>query len=478
MSLRIVHKWLIGLAIIFLPIFNSVGSAGVLGALGRSASTYPLLLGVLLWGGSVLLHRERIYYPKTKSVFFLLSFFIIAVFSGIFNLYDLSIARHQGFSGIGRFLIQLGALFFYVLIAFYVYNFFRREEGTGGLFFARMIGFSFLLAGAYSFCELGSFMNITFFSDILHFVDALFRPDNDYLYGLHIRSLTKEASMFAMYGALILPWVLSYLFQRKGMMWNVLIVAYFILLMGLSFSRTAYVVFFIQILIFFFLHHKEFLYPNKYRFLPVLYVCIILVFLLIAIYFLNEELFSKIDIEIILGSLMNDDMENPYSHSTVARFSSQIAALYMFFDHPIFGVGLGGFGFYASQYYPSWAGDNIEIIQQSANIVGGSWPLAHGLYARILAEMGGIGLLFWVLLWGRSLLYIFSIHKYPSETHVQYRKNIGISIIGVLLIGFTGDSLTWASYWIYLGLLWAIEVEGVPYIDSERKKLYEYHHTE
>ena len=144
MSLRIVHKWLIGLAIILLPIFNSVGSAGMLGALGRSASTYPLLLGVLLWGGSVLLHRERIYYPKTKSVFFLLSFFIIAVFSGIFNLYDLSIARHQGFSGIGRFLIQLGALFFYVLIAFYVYNFFRREEGTGGLFFARMIGFSFL----------------------------------------------------------------------------------------------------------------------------------------------------------------------------------------------------------------------------------------------------------------------------------------------------------------------------------------------
>ncbi|WP_313990852.1 O-antigen ligase family protein [uncultured Selenomonas sp.] len=455
-SLRDVHRYLIALAIILLPVFNSFGGSDKLGVLGRSASTYPLLIGVVLWGGALLLQKEKIYYPHAISLYFLMGFLIIAILSGLFNLPDLYYIKHQGFSGDGRFLVQLGALIFYLLIVLYVYNIFFREREKSVSLFVNALSISFFLSAGYSLFEIGSFVNIPFSADVLGYVNSLFRS-NEELYGLRIRSLANEASMFAMYCSLIFPWIFSRLLSSTKKIWNSIIVSYFVLLMCLSFSRTAYVVFSIQFIVFIFLYRKEFLSLGIRDIYPLLSVFGILCAGVCCIYLLNEELFDKIDIIAVLYSLVSTDADNLNLLSNVARYSSQTAAIQIFFDHPLFGVGLGGFGFYAPQYYPDSFGESWEIIAQSSNIIGGAWPVAHGLYVRILAEMGGLGLFFWLMLWGRELYCAFSGHGKLTAVQWQCKKNLAISLVGILLVGFVGDSLTWAAYWIYLGFFWAFE---------------------
>ena len=190
-SLRDVHRYLIALAIILLPVFNSFGGSDKLGVLGRSASTYPLLIGVVLWGGALLLQKEKIYYPHAISLYFLMGFLIIAILSGLFNLPDLYYIKHQGFSGDGRFLVQLGALIFYLLIVLYVYNIFFREREKSVSLFVNALSISFFLSAGYSLFEIGSFVNIPFSADVLGYVNSLFRS-NEELYGLLFTDISVD----------------------------------------------------------------------------------------------------------------------------------------------------------------------------------------------------------------------------------------------------------------------------------------------
>lgn len=457
-SFKLIHRYLIAIAIVLLPVFNSLGT-DKLGALGRSASTYPLLLGVIVWLGTLVLQRGKVYYPRNLGFFFLLMFLLTAVLSGLFNLPDLYVLKYQGISGIDRFFIQIFALLFYVFIVIYIYNAFYHAGKEAERLFVTALSLSFFLAGGYSLFEIGAFINVPFSTEILGYIDTLFRA-NEELYGLRLRSLANEASMFAMYCTLIFPWIFSRFFRNRRSFGDIIIVSYFILLMGLTFSRTAYIVFIIQLIVFFILYRKEIFSVGMHGAVYFFAIIGILTFGAISIYFSNMELFEKIDVTALVYSLVSDDVDNPHLLSNIARYSSQIAAIRMFFDHPVLGVGLGGFGFYAPQYYPDSLGESWEIIAQSSNTIGGAWPVAHGLYVRILAEMGILGLVFWLFLWGWNIFKSFASLRNLAREQIQYKKNLLISLIGMLLIGFVGDSLTWASYWIYLGFLGIEESNG------------------
>lgn len=121
------------------------------------------------------------------------------------------------------------------------------------------------------------------------------------------------------------------------------------------------------------------------------------------------------------------------------------AAVEMFKSNPLFGVGLGNFYIFYPQYRSSWA----DLMNTSA----------HSNYFQILAELGIIGLIsylitlivpYWYLLKTRSL------QKYIREASLF----IYCASLSFLMQGFFDHNLfvvrTSILYWISIGLFWGI----------------------
>ncbi|MCK5356837.1 MAG: hypothetical protein KAJ48_00445, partial [Elusimicrobiales bacterium] len=89
------------------------------------------------------------------------------------------------------------------------------------------------------------------------------------------------------------------------------------------------------------------------------------------------------------------------------------------------------------------------------DIVGSPWPPVHGLFARIFAEGGSLGLFIWCSIW----LYIFiSVYKKYTLKGDNGVENIGIILLvcipSVSLLGFLVDSFRFPEYWYVLALSW------------------------
>jgi putative inorganic carbon (HCO3(-)) transporter len=73
------------------------------------------------------------------------------------------------------------------------------------------------------------------------------------------------------------------------------------------------------------------------------------------------------------------------------RATSTLAALYVWSDHPVFGVGRGQF----QQYYEQYAGI-VADTGISARVDFGESRQAHNLYTSVAAETGTLGLIFFI----------------------------------------------------------------------------------
>lgn len=86
---------------------------------------------------------------------------------------------------------------------------------------------------------------------------------------------------------------------------------------------------------------------------------------------------------------------------------------------------------------------------------GTTWPPVHGIYPRIFAELGLIGLLLWLSLW--MILTVKCYIRY-AENSRQLRKPdyyglaLILSIVGVLMCGLNTDTFRFMGYWITLAL--------------------------
>jgi len=452
---------LLALAILLIP-FNALPYLHtVLGEMSNEGAFYPLAAAVLIWSLSYL-KVLKIGVPQQRSFHLLLLFLIWVVVSACINIPEILVASTKGRSGLEKLSLQFVLFSFCILTALFVYHSMVRVPRCL-VRFRRYIFVSFLVCGLYSVIEIAYLLGSGSAEAILTGVNYYIFSDAGNLYPGRVRSVSGEASWFAMYCSLVLPWILSYLLSDRRRSWlHLTFFAYFMLLVVLTKSRTAYVITAIQLGLFFLVdligisRHKA----RRLRTLAVFFAIVLVLSMIAVTQFSGEQSL----IGIFLSLATEDNMSN------IARFGSQLAGYKMALDHPVFGVGLGQFGFSAANYMPDWALVSAEIQEWISPT--GAWATALSIYARIASETGIAGLLIWVSLWGSVLLGC--LKRYRLNTIASGRVDylglaLMVSIAGVFLSGFNADSFRFFGYWILLGVAWAYTAQSVG-IDSRHTR--------
>ena len=137
------------------------------------------------------------------------------------------------------------------------------------------------------------------------------------------------------------------------------------------------------------------------------------------------------------------DTTDTADHSSRSRLTKNLAALHMFFDHPLIGVGPGNFGAYSNQY--------AEPVGESVDIVGSK---AHNLVLGLVAETGVLGLLTFVGAVTATLLNVWRVRRRAPEGSELLSLANGL-FLALAAYGFSGIFLH-LSYQRYFWILMAL----------------------
>lgn len=132
------------------------------------------------------------------------------------------------------------------------------------------------------------------------------------------------------------------------------------------------------------------------------------------------------------------------------RATEMVAALLIFFEHPLLGVGPGNFG---------------PVFVTKADLLGfqvhSTERLAHCMYLEIAAENGALGLLCWVVLLALTLR---ALHRTRTQSTDPAIRNAATGFfLALVVLASTGVFLSFAYtryYWFMLALAGAAAALG------------------
>ena len=434
------------LAIILLP-FNDLPYFGIFGEMSGEGAFYPLLVGIFIW--TIFIFRgQKVIIPQDKVFLLLGIFFLWVLVSGAINFGSISENMTKGRTGIEKYLLQVIVLAFCLAVTLFLYNIlFEAKDYLGLIQYFALV--SLIIAGTYSLVEIAYLFGSDHAKNILEFIDPYIRNRG---LAQRLRSVSGEPSWFAMYCSFIMPWIVSLIFTEKQRAVHVFLLAYLIIMIVLTFSRTAYFITITQLggmitlLIFTRADRIE-----KRKILAL--ILAVSIGLMSGLSIANTNKVTVDDTKDVVTSFIND--ESGYAQSNEARLGSQNTAENIGKKHPVFGVGLGQYGFYMADYVPEWAKDNSEIKRWMSSRVGTPWAPVHSIYHRIFAELGYIGLILWLALW--ALLLIKCSAKYLLNSRQSGKPDylgsaLIICIIGVLMSGLNSDTFRFMGYWMSMAM--------------------------
>lgn len=437
------------LGIFFLP-FSSYEGISFLGEFARESSFIFLFLGVMLYlmeGGL----RFRITYPPiTQTVLLLWVFIAWGFISSLLNFESIVSSNFKYTSGIVRFIRQyLVLVFFGIMVLGYLYSVFSRYPLQRIIFLIRkVLSYSFIIVCIYALFEIlilvfeqKEFLPVLNSFNYFPFTEV--RLDNNFK---RISSVTFEPPFLAIYLITIAGWMFSYIVTEKSLL-KFIPAALVLVLTYFSGSRTALVVILLQLLVLLWYLFKS----NRYRKYFV-YFSLALILGLTSV-----TVISKGDVFLKIGEKVESlDIRKSLttSVSNKSRFGMQYANFQVFKEHPFIGVGFGQQAYYSRYHYPEWATkDNYEFELFYLNEENSSFPPGYNIYIRILAEMGVIGFIIFVLL---LLQIFFEIRKLNGSPDKEY-KILGL----ILMVSFVGYIVNWlqvdtfrvTGFWVILALL-------------------------
>lgn len=424
--------------------FNEFEGIPLLGEFQNEAGAFFFLaaFGLMVLDG-------QLYLPVKNKIYAVLILFILWCFiTTLLNLPTVLDSYFKHTPGLNRFVRQYFSLLLSCVVFFMLYWNVIRTKSLQTIFYQirRVFFLSLIVVCAYGFFEtlysvfhIGPAYTILKLFSYLPFLVAQVHDDR-------ISSVAFEPPFLAIYLITIAGWMFSYILTEKK--WYKFVPAIAVLVLTyFSGSRTALLV--IVILLAIFLH---FLYKSGQYRIYLAYMGIGVLCLTVGLLAVNAPKVIR-SVETKLNSLnFQDNLTKNVSNKS--RFGMQYAALQVFKEHPVTGVGFGQQTYHARHHYPGWAvRDNYEFRLYYLNPKEKSFPPAYNLYTRLLAETGiiGTGLFVW-------LITLTIIHSRRLIKKMQGEEKI---LALVLLISFTGFAINWLQidtfrmygFWLCLAIL-------------------------
>lgn len=442
------EKLALWLAVLLLP-FNSVPWYGrLLGELSEEAWVGAGAVLVALVGLRVLCER-RLPVPARGGWLWLLMFSGWAALGALAGALVFGGEEFKGRSPMERAVKQVVVLAFAVAAALGAWLVLRRYRGVEGLrAFRRAMLWSLLVPGLVALVEACWLLTGDGIArSLLDVVSGVVHRNLGY--GRRLRSVAGEASWFGIWFAFALPWLLS-----VGQRWKALAgigLLVFGVALGLSFSRFAWVA--ATLVGGGFAFSAAWLArAEQGRWAAWAAGVLLMAGLGIA---------ALVDWPRWVGLLSSAtfEEENPHWLSNVSRIGMQAAAVRMGLAYPFTGVGWGGFGFHFSKFLPEWAYASPEVVELASDVEGTVFAPTYGLWARLVAETGFVGLALFGACWVTFLRCAWRRARRAASRGAKEDCELWLPVfwsgLACVLTGFALDSLRFGGYWVLLGAGWA-----------------------
>lgn len=428
--------------VVCLPIapLSIVVIPGQLRGLLAETSSIPILLGTTLWLLYILVKKRKIYIPKTNAYILLWILFLEVIVSTIINSqYILSYNINPNSALQRNMNLSIGLIYCFITVLF-IFNVFKDYGDEVLNLYRKALAISFGIVVAYSSLEILTLFGVAEFNEVMRWIDESLRAEQSIFMG-RIRSVSLEPSMFAMYASVVFPWLATGTLLHGYKLLQRVLMIFLIVLVFFTFSRSMYILIFIESVLLAILNYKQISMRLNNRY-TVLYLMG-----LFTICYMVYDLADTYNFDKVITSIFVLQGE-----SNIARYATQVMALHMFYDNPFFGVGLGQFMYHAIDYIPSWGYESVEI---STLALGGLDKIVvHGLYARFIAELGALGLIFWCSAWLTLIReMLIKLRKLEfNNAQRKYVSNFLIAMITYLFSGFMHDSFTSFFLWSFFSI--------------------------
>lgn len=424
--------------------FNDISPILPIGEMSKDAFIYILPFLFM----SFLLSPGDFSIPASIS-FFMIGILTIIAIGVILNYNEISVASFRGRGGMSRVITQVMSIAFGFIVSILFYNFVMRGYAQVILYGAVC---AILTMGAIGLIEFGSWFSIPGPTQLYEFLSiAIHDETNDY-YPTRLRTTAFEVSWAGVFLTFLFPFAVANLKVSKRTRILIYATAYCITI--LAQSRTATLVMGIQtlMLIWFSLRGQW----HKVVF-ALTALCVLGTTAMVTPGvgpFLTEKTMNIIEYGSANGSVQKEAVYENISN--VTRLAAIRAGLDMFKERPVFGVGLGQYGFnypkhLRSEDFRSW--EVREYVTAGDNTYG--WPPTYSLHVRLLAETGIIGYIFWMSL----VLYLLvrSLRNLDPDTlYGRLHMAVAMTLTGWILLGFSIDSFRFFGGWIAIGVAFAL----------------------
>jgi len=464
-TLKNIYTTLFFLGLFFIP-FNDFEGSDFLGEYKNESATYFFLLGFFVLVVEVFF-KKKINFPYKHPLSIMLAMFVFwTFFSTMLNLETVSENFFKYRSGINRYLRQTISLLVSALcFTSLFWNVFKNYSVVECFKKIRKVLFwSFVFVSVYGFFEIGIlFFKMNFLRPIWDLFEYLPFINNSFSGGgrMGISSVTFEVPSLGNYLIMVFPWMLSYIFtEKKWQKFVPSIVA--IILMLFSDARAAFVIMIIQTICFVLI----LLHDIRYRKITVFGLQFTVIIAGVFILLNSENIYQSIDKKL---DRLNFSKNLIKDVSNQSRFGMQYAALKVFKENPICGVGFGQGAYHMRYHYPYWAtNNNWEFRDMFLNEQHKSFPPTYNIYTRLLAETGIIGALLFLAL---VVLCSYYALMYWKKTNFN-NKHIGV----VLLLSFIGFTINWMQmdffrqYGFWLMLVFLLKISHM-FNDKTKKQI-------
>ena len=431
---------------IILAIFDGLNiRAGLL----QQGHLYPTLIGIL---GYISIAFHKKYKVYLFNIYKIYVFFIIYILiSIILNLNNILGIEFKGFSAEDRVLSNYFVLIFIGIMLVVIYNILLKKQDIIFWIYKAFL-YGFYMTALYSVIQLMGMFDIAIANDIYHALEPYINIQfNTYEMTMNVRRIigfAKEGSCFGNYISIVFPWLIMGALYLKKEKKAICCCFLAIILVVFSYSRIAYGTIFLEIVLMMIMLN----YFRKKLFSIKSGIFIFIIVGCLGYYILNVDSGNFFDKITGVFLSFSDEAEEGRVSSNLTRLGLQAAAVGMFVNNPIIGLGLAQFQFNVVEYLPLWSYLSPEI-QEVVN--PGNTDVFYGAFnthLRVLAETGIIGFLLWISLMVYGLKNYMYILRNVKKENRDIIKLIMTSYIASFIAFMNFDTFDVFWYWILLVL--------------------------